>query len=649
MGLGVRPRDRENAAAAAELVCVAIVTLIPLAFLPSGFFIFLPIKWALGLALTVAGLALVIARGRFRLRTLTPWGAFLVVAAVATAASVDRVTSFIGSPTRNMGLITWALFAAAFSLGASASPRERRSILIAACGASMLVSVYGVLQAIGVDFIDWQSRLDVTRSRSTFGNAAFLGGYLVLVIPLAVRLAFEEAKRATRFMLGAAAVLASACLLTTRTRGAWVGAAVAIAIVVMLERKALKRNAKIAITIACLAAIAIVVTVAPFRARVASIADISQGTARGRIIQWHLTTELISARPLFGWGPDTLRTEFPDVIDDRFEREVGRDVVPDRAHNVYLDIAAGFGIIGVLAYLFLQVSVLRRVIRERTPVTVAIFGGLVGYIVQSLFSFPVADVDLIFWLFAGLGVCLGFGPKERTAAKGAARRERRDRKTTHLVAAWALGVLALAVLVWSGREVRADLLLGRGLRLQDSNPLAAAALIDRSARLVPERVQYSQASARFRTRLGGARRSDSDFEKALATLGGALRRYSRDGELRLDRADLFLVWGEMNGDAGMTARAERAYRELLRNDRSSSRVYLKLGVALVEQQRFVEAETAWRRAAFLAPRHATPHVNLGLLYETIGRVDDARDEFEKALRIEPNNSGADEGLRRLNQ
>lgn len=620
------------------VACIALVTLVPIAFLPGGFFIFLPIKWMLGLTFVLGGLGAAITTGRVRKMLLLPWMGFIAIALLATIFSVDRLTSLIGSPGRNLGLIAWVLFAAAFYLGTSVSAKEQRFILIAACAASIIVSVYGLLQSLGFDLIHWQSTLDTSRSRSTFGNAAFLGGYLVLVIPLAVRLAFEEARVGTRWLLAAASLLAIACLITTQTRGAWIGAAVALLTIAILQRKALMSDRRVAAALGAtlLVALALVLAIAPLRERVASIADPSSGTARGRIIQWRLTTDLIAKRPILGWGPDTFRTEFPQVIDEEFEIEVGRDVVPDRAHNAYLDIAAGMGVLGALAYLILQLVALRRVLRSRNTVAVAIFAALVGYIAQSLFTFPIVDVDLLFWLLAGIGLAASNPEASATS-----------RTTAATTVGLSIVVVAVVALIWSGREVRADLLLGRGLRIQDHEPLATAGMLERSARLVPERTQFAQAAARFRSRVGQARHDESDFESALSTFDAAIDSYKRDGELRLDRADLLLAWGEANGDTRLTMQAEHAYEEVLVKDPFSSRALLKLGVALVERERYEGAESAWRRAAQLAPRSAVPHVNLGLLYEKLGRADDALREFRVALRIDPRNDGARSGLTRL--
>jgi hypothetical protein len=369
------------------------------------------------------------------------------------------------------------------------------------------------------------------------------------------------------------------------------------------------------------AAIVLLATVSPFAERVRSIADPQTVTGRGRIVQWERTLHMIADRPVIGFGPDTYAMQFPRYIDARFERTVGRDVVPDRAHNVFLDLASNAGLLGVAAYVAVVVLVVLVIVRtlHRDPVTVGLSGAAFAYLVQLQFSFPLADLDALFWLFAGMIV----GP-------GLARRRRISRR-------WAAVPVAAAVLfgLWGTLDVAADRTLRGALEAEAGDDLdTARRRSDRAAAIGIARAQYLQANARVHLRAGEITANTDDFMRSLKALSSAQQIVPGDVELAIDRADLFLSWGQVASDRRLIQRSAEGYEEILERDRFSSRAHLKLGVAYVELGRQRDAEREWLTAASLAPDSPAPLDNLVRLYEQQGRNEDARRMRARAERLE---------------
>jgi O-antigen ligase/Flp pilus assembly protein TadD len=616
-----------------------VAALVPLAFDPGGHFAFLPLKWTTAAAGVAAGLALLLLQGApvARPRLLWAWAGLLAALAVSSVLGVGGVTSWIGYPGRSLGVVTWLVFAGAFLLGASiADPRARERVVLATSAASILVSGYALLQEAGVDPVEWSEGLDVSRTRSTVGNAAFLGAYLAMVVPLAGRLALAPASRRVRVVHAAAAVLGLWALLTTETRGAWLGTLAGGVLVVALEYRRLRavlRRSLLALG-AALVAVLLLVTVSPFAARARSIADPGSLTGRGRLTQWERTLDLVADRPVLGWGPETYAFTFPRFIDAEFERTVGRAVVPDRAHNVVLDMAASAGLVGLAAYVSLLALLARAVAqaRERSAATVGLAGAGAAYLGQLQFSFPVADLDTVFWLLAGL-----------LAASVGVRAAPFPRR-------WAVAPFAVALgfTVWGFTDVAADRTLRRALEAEAGGRFAQSQrLADDAAGVAAGRVQYLQAAARLHGRVGVVTGRPDDFERAVATVDDALDVLPRDLELAMDRGDLLLSWGEATGDRALVAAAAAQYEGVLDRDPASSRAHLKLGVAHVQLGRADDAERAWRRAASLAPRSPAPLVNLGRLYVQEGRAGEARRVLAAALRLDPGDRAASALLEEL--
>jgi tetratricopeptide (TPR) repeat protein len=388
-----------------------------------------------------------------------------------------------------------------------------------------------------------------------------------------------------------------------------------------------------ALIAAALLVIVLLATVSPVANRVRSIADLGAATGRGRITQWDRTIEMIAERPLVGWGPETYAIVFPRFIDAEFEQTVGRTVVPDRAHNAVLDMAAAAGLLGVAAYLAVLGSAAWALARrsERDPMTVALAGACVAYLVQLQFSFSVVDLDTLFWLFAGLMVA------------GAAGTQRAPRS-------WAVlpVVAALVAVVWGAGDVTADRALRRSLRAEAAGQFdEAQASIVRATELAPGRAIYLQASGRLHRRVGELTQRPDDFAAGLEAIERAQRIVRGDVELAMDRGDLFLSWGEVARDSSLLNAAATQYQAVIGTDPASSRAHLKLGVAYVQLAKLDDAERAWLTAAELSPRSVGPLINLGALYEQQGRDAEALPVYRRALRLDPDNARARSAVARL--
>src|SRR4029079_10537756 len=104
----------------------------------------------------------------------------------------------------------------------------------------------------------------------------------------------------------------------------------------------------------------------------------------------------IGRRPLLGWGPDRTRVGLPAALPRAFEAQYWDQTVPDRAHNVLLDVGVT---LGVPAAVLLLAGVARAVIRA-SRLELNAGGDAVWWIVavaplpHLMFNFIQLDVDL---------------------------------------------------------------------------------------------------------------------------------------------------------------------------------------------------------------------------------------------------------------
>ncbi len=609
-------------------------------FDPWGWSVFGPAKLT---AVTVATMALLAAallssrEGRPFLLDHTSGviGALLLMWIVlAASVGVDRLHGFIGTPDRRMGALTWLLFGAAFVGGQQLrEPEDRRLVWRGAVVAGLIIGGYGAIELVfGAPVA---TSLATDRVGGIYGQPAYLGAAGVLLVPIAVVRALPGVETDRwRWVAAAAATLLVIAVLATQTRGAWVGLvaallAVAGRVVPWLRRWPAAGIAAIALTV-------VLAVVTPLGARALSSFDLGDGTAGGRLDEWRVGAAVLADRPALGVGPEGYRVVFGSFVGAEYEQKYGRAVLPDRVHNGALDVGVSSGIPGMIGYLaLLGVVLIGAYRRSRSAssdreklVAGASFAALVGYVAQQQFLFPLAEIDPIFWLFAGMA--LAASPKSEDGEdhpdEAAVRPGAVQRRT---VGGGLAGVLAVVALIAGGFDVVADHRLGRALDLASRGEVDAAVAAADSARAIrPDSIRYHFAAAAIAS--DGGRGA---LELAMDRNRAGLARSPDDPALRLQQAEL-LSEAALDDRSGAD-RALAAWLALADMDPNRSEVQLELGVAHYRVGAVDEALAAWDRAAALAPSSPAPLVNQGLALAEAGRTAEARAAIDEALRRSP--------------
>jgi len=219
------------------------------------------------------------------------------------------------------------------------------------------------------------------RAYGTFEQPNPFGGYLGLVLPLAAGLVMAGILRINQvgswWVLGAAGcgVLIAAALTMSWSRGAWLGAAAAIAAMVLAtavrSRRAAVIGSVLVVTLAylLLAGTAVRVPAALVQRAGSLVADFSVRDVRGlevtdtnfavfeRMAHWQAALGMWTDHPWLGVGVGNFETAYPHYA------LAGWPLALGHAHNYYLNIAAEAGVLGLAAYLFLWGAALMRVWR----------------------------------------------------------------------------------------------------------------------------------------------------------------------------------------------------------------------------------------------------------------------------------------------
>ncbi|MGI8684952.1 MAG: O-antigen ligase family protein, partial [Acidimicrobiales bacterium] len=595
----------------AALPVAAVVAVDPWGLAPFG-----PLKWALVSAIVLGAVALLPGRGRpFTLarRPARAWLVFLAVVAVAAVSGIDPLYAWIGTPERHYGALTWLLCGLAFLAGQQLDEDDSRFVSLMAVTACLVAGLWAAAEQLGWDPIRLTG--SGTRPVSTVGSSAYLGALAALLVPACLGIAIDPRwQRSARRVAALAAAAGVTALVVSGARAAWLGLAAVGAVGLVLRRqriaarrrdwRAVRRRLVVLSTLAVAAVVGLGVATGA-GGRIADAAGDRDGGPRGRLDEWQVAARVVSQHPLTGTGPEGYRIAFAGAVDDAYEQDHGRRPLPDRAHSAVLDIAATTGVVGLVAFACVVLLVARFVVRavRAGPVWVAgIATGVAAYGVQALFLFPVAELDLVAWLLAGVVVA-------RVVRRDEVVRARPPRLVHALTGAAAVVALAAGAL-----DVVADRAARRTLAaVADSRPTDA----DAAARLRPDAVRYRLVAARaFEAGTApGARR------RALAQLDRALDMSPRDPVVGAERARLLLNQARLTGDAKDVAAARSSLQALARHDPRNAEVQLRLGIVLDLAGDAAGAERAWLAAERLAPRSAAGSTNLALAYARAGRWD----------------------------
>jgi hypothetical protein len=467
-------------------------------------------------------------------------------------------------------LLSWGayplVFAAAWML--ADTPGQRRRLLWLLLGVGALNAVYAFLQAIGQDPVAW-NRGFAGRAMGFFGNPNFLGGHLALLLPLGLALALDERgtprAQAWRWLLTGLLFLG---LLLTQTRGAWGGAAVGCAAVLLLAARRMpgllarqRRPLLGAAVLVLLLGGFYLATQPQARERIAAMLSGRDVEVGRRAFLMRKSAQIALEHPALGVGPGNFRVWFPSVQvrglapADYIHQPY---ILSQHSHNDFLQMAADSGWAAALLWAALLASVLaalgrgpaqRPALARAQPeglLVLGALGGLLALQVHGLANFPflIVNTQAAAWAIAAVGL------RSLAPAPGAPPRPLgRGSLAWVLVATLALG--------------------GLGAR-----------------RLLKEQLWW----------MGEGELNLKNSQVAVPTLLRAL-----DYDRREDR--LWLLHGRAETDRELIWNSVGSLREAVRLNPFDAESAVRLGRNLVELREHAEAEAVLKRVAGYAPNY----------------------------------------------
>lgn len=386
----------------------------------------------------------------------SPWLAVFAVllawSVVCTIVSDSPWLQFLGGSYMRDGLSSYFMYAA-FSLCASMikDDKEKTKLLTLFTGVVSYLCVIMFLQESGIPFFKY---CFPAKRAAVFNNLNHFGYVLCMSLSAITGLyLYSDSSRGIKRLLLAEFTFQIVALLYNDTFGAYVAVLFALPLIYFFYARSGRK-----ITAESLAPVALFAIVSAVNGSgvipgfsalnanlrqfsldifgIASNAPSSGEAGSNRMQLWRDTIKRIKQRPVFGFGPEGFYGD----------NEISGGLSP---HNEYLQIAGYLGIPGLILYLTALLSIFVhhwKKIKELSPMTLAVSGAVVAYLISACFGNPVFNTYPFFWMFLGLVIACDdesyiWIPDEKSDTEG---KEKNTKKNVFLVFAIILAALAAA-------------------------------------------------------------------------------------------------------------------------------------------------------------------------------------------------------------
>ncbi|MBU0648512.1 O-antigen ligase family protein [Patescibacteria group bacterium] len=607
------------------------------------------------------------------------WGAFgilcaayLLVLILSTVFGYYPAISWWGCYVRFEGLSTYLFFVLSFFLifwNLKTFAQIKRIFVFAAL-ASLPVSVYGLCQYFGYDFLKFTGTTAGFKSIiSTMGNQLLLSNYLIMILPLAAALVFISKRIYFKiFWLLIIFLNIWALVLTGRRSGFLALLAICFVggfLLIWRWRKTVALGLLIAvIALAVFTAFNFnkivqseALSQVKYLNRMATIFDFEDVTIKERLMVWQIATGFILERPIIGYGPDSFLYVF-DAKYPPYFTEMPENYF-DRAHNFILDTAYSSGLLGLLAFMGLIglafVSSVRFFVKQRylkeSYFAWAVAVSIIGFLVHNLFMFEGGATRYILFVILAVAACLPMALKSLT------RVDAQENGTNDQV---------IKIKFWQNPEYKTiyyALLLAAGAYVAAFHIAPIIGDFHYNKALGYGKLEHKQAreqelkkamyyirdvrSARYYGKLASdyfiyaqnieGESADKYFEQSVEWYGGAIEKDPQSFTSVLELAQVYMVWSAFT-QSQETKQAKidlatKYFEQAVSLSPGRQMIYWDWGRSLLHAGFSDQGIEKFIHAVEMDVNVGRSYFQLGKAYRDIGDQENARQAFDRAYEL----------------
>ncbi|MFA5779251.1 MAG: O-antigen ligase family protein [Elusimicrobiota bacterium] len=401
-----------------SFVCIQIIVFsTPLAFYTGtkdNFLIKETIFYILGLAVALLLILKILVKKQ---QIKSGWLGFPLILYLAAIAS-----SSVNAVHRQLVfefLFFWIVITSVYFTAREFSDNDSKKILDIIFVSTFIVTVYGVLQYLGLDPVKWLYDFS-GKPFSTFGNPNFFSGYLLLVFPLIFVKMISTRQPSKHIFWMVFCFLVVFNIGIAKTRGAWLAFFLAVVCLTVWQKMYLKvrfitakRIFRGTFWLFLLFSAVFIISIDRFN-MIKSFFGEKNVSVNERIFKWKTGMEMIKEHPFFGVGAGNLKVNFANY-QSKIKRSFRlKSTSESNLHNEFLQRFSETGIFGIIAFIsvffvffFRCAKLLYDKMKSEESefnLIMGIFTGAFSVFVYGLTNFPFSIVPVASSMFVLFGI-----------------------------------------------------------------------------------------------------------------------------------------------------------------------------------------------------------------------------------------------------
>ena len=564
---------------------------------------------------------------------------FLIVLIFSSLFGQNLSYSFWSKPERMTGLLMWFHLLAFFLVISSVFQKQDwKRIFVLSLFVSLILSL-----------IAFFSKNPAMHGGGTIGNDSFLGTYLIFALFLALYLIFVSEKELRIYSLFCFLIIFLILMLSgaRAAKLSFLGGLILLFFLWLIFSQ--KRNLRW-LGLALLTLFIIFAFSFSFLAlqpdsfvRKEIIEKTVGQTFGGRFVVWQSAWQGFLEKPLLGWGPENFELSFVTHYDPCLGTpRCGGDIWYDRAHNIIFDTLVSVGLLGMITYLGIFLSVIyllwKRYFQQKIEFWVAgIFSVLlISYFVQNLTVFDMVSSYLMFFLV------LGFVGSITTPYRETIPTERTGRSIKEMSLIIILILFVFSFFYFVIQPLKTDYYVIAALR---SQPVSEERLNYYKKTLATSpfgkyqiREFFGQITLEFAQSEKARKVPAENFKKEIDFVIEELEKTTIESPLdfrsQLKLGQLYNVYAVLL-DQRKILEAERVLEKAIKVSPTNQQGYWALAQTKLYQGKFKEALSLAERAIELEPELLQSHRIVIQIAKIIGNDELAKRKFNEAIEINP--------------
>jgi O-antigen ligase len=518
------------------------------------------------------GYVVVLFKNIFQVRTLKVLFSMLLIfnlAGVIAALSTDvKFIAFMGDSQRRNGFLTYlALSVVILATALTFKVESVNQLHKVAFLTGLLLSIYGLMQISGLDFVDWNNPYNAIIS--TVGNpnfaAAIMSIMALLIFAPVLNSGYSKLIRISSLIL--TILILYTIFLSDARQGLlafFAGLLAYMIIWAFIKSKRLGYIFLLAGAFVGLLAIAGMLQKGPLSSL------LYKGSVTVRGYYWDAGIAMVRANPFFGVGFDSYGSYFKEYREVGYPLKYGFGITSSNAHNLPIQIFSTSGIFAGTAYMaitiFIFVVGLRAILRASNNQKLQIGGVLsawIAYQAQSIVS--IDNIGISVWGWALGGAVLGTSFLNSSLIPTQQNKKLADIQLLRPVISFILVVFTLVTVVIPHYQAERDMLQVR-------------ILFD------PAKPEYKDPFRQYAEKIINYRLADPSYKMTVAGWLAA-NGYVEDGLNQLYKMkeydprnlDTLIVLAQFNEELGRYSEAIKLRNEVIKYDQWDATNYLQLG------------------------------------------------------------------------